>query len=62
MKIATLIFRVIPMPILRLTEISLALVFMINLISGCSSVIQNTQSYYETNPREPINWREYETD
>lgn len=62
MKIATLIFRVIPMPTLRLTEISLALVFLINLMSGCSSVIQNTQSYYETNPREPINWREYETD
>ena len=38
-----------------------ALLLMI-LISGCGSVIDNSESYYQNRPRPRVNWREYLTD
>ncbi|HET7004680.1 MAG TPA: lipoprotein [Candidatus Binatia bacterium] len=38
-----------------------ALLLMI-IVSGCSSVIANSEKYYQNQPRRPINWREYLTD
>jgi len=62
MKIAASILKIVVKPRLRLMEISLAMVLLINAASGCSSVIQNSESFYEKIPRQPINRREYLTD
>ena len=41
---------------------ALAIILLITLISGCSSVISNSENFYKDIPRRPINWREYMTD
>lgn len=33
-----------------------------SLLLGCSSVLRNSEGFYEKIPRRPINWREYMTD
>ena len=43
-------------------KIVLFALLLMTLVSGCSSVISNSESYYKNQPRRPINWREYLTD
>jgi hypothetical protein len=31
-------------------------------VTGCGSVIDNSENFYQKIPRRPINWREYLTD
>lgn len=40
----------------------LSLVVLTAALTGCSSVISNSESFYKDIPRRPINWREYMTD
>jgi hypothetical protein len=47
---------------LTMKTIVLAVVLLTSSLSGCSSVISNSESYYRDIPRRPINWREYLTD
>ncbi|HEU4639175.1 MAG TPA: hypothetical protein VFS84_10005 [Candidatus Binatia bacterium] len=37
------------------------LVLSVHLISGCA-VLNNSASFYQDQPRRPINWREYTSD
>ncbi len=41
---------------------TLTLVLSITLLSGCSSVIGNSENFYQDMPRRPTNWREYLSD
>jgi hypothetical protein len=43
-------------------KIALFAFLLITVVSGCSSVISNSESFYKDIPRRPINWREYLTD
>jgi len=43
-------------------NLGLSIILLITLISGCSSVVSNSESFYKDIPRRPINWREYMTD
>jgi hypothetical protein len=55
MKIATANF-------LKATrKASWLLVLCVHLISGCA-VLNNSASFYQDQPRRPINWREYTSD
>lgn len=62
MKIGTL--RVGPPArlILSMRKISLSIVLLVTVVSGCSSVIRNSEDFYKDIPRRRINWREYLTD
>jgi hypothetical protein len=40
----------------------LSMVFLIVVLSGCSSVISDSEQFYKDRLRRPINWREYMTD
>jgi len=40
----------------------LSIVLLITVLSGCSSVISNSERFYNDRPRRPINWREYMSD
>jgi hypothetical protein len=40
----------------------LSIMLLIGVLSGCSSVISNSEGFYKDRPRPPINWREYMTD
>jgi hypothetical protein len=44
------------------TGIVLSMILLITSVSGCSSAISNSGSYYQNIPRQPINWRESMTD
>jgi hypothetical protein len=39
-----------------------SIVLLIAVMSGCSSVINNSERFYQEHPRGRINWREYMTD
>ena len=43
-------------------KITLLILLLLTVVSGCSSAISNSESYYRNIPRQPINWREYMTD
>jgi uncharacterized protein YceK len=43
-------------------KIGLSVALLITFVSGCSSVVSNSESFYRDIPRRPINWREYMTD
>jgi len=44
-------------------KIILFALFLVMVVSGCSSsVVSNSESYYQKQSRRPINWREYLTD
>ncbi len=45
-----------------MTKISLFILLLMTIVSGCSLAISNSESYYQNTPRQPINWREYMTD
>ena len=62
MKIAGSIRRLVWLPKFTATTIGLSAILLIPLISGCGSVVANSESFYQNNPRRPINWREYLTD
>jgi hypothetical protein len=47
---------------LTMTKISLFILLLMTIVSGCSLAISNSESYYQNIPRQPINWREYMTD
>jgi hypothetical protein len=38
------------------------MVLLANVLSDCSSIIRNSESFYENIPCRPINWREYLAD
>jgi len=42
--------------------IALSIILLITSMSGCTSAISNSESYYQNIPRRPIDWREYMTD
>jgi len=43
-------------------KIVLFIVLLMTLVSGCSSVLTNSENYYQNQPRQRINWREYLSD
>ena len=43
-------------------KLSLLILLLLTVVSGCVSLNSNSESYYRNIPREPINWREYMTD
>lgn len=62
MKIATSMFWMVARQELTMKEIALFIFLLTTVVSGCSSVISNSESFYKGIPRRPINWREYLTD
>ena len=40
----------------------LSIVLLITVLSGCSSVISDSESFYKDQPRRRTNWREYMSD
>ena len=62
MKVATLILEKVAGPTMTMMRIGLSIILLITLVSGCSSVISNSENFYKDIPRRPINWREYMTD
>jgi hypothetical protein len=62
MKISTSIFGMIARRELTTKAIVLLMYLLITVLSGCFSVISNSESFYKDIPRRPINWREYLTD
>jgi hypothetical protein len=42
-------------------KVALLLFLLANLVSGCT-VLHNSASFYQDQPRRPINWREYTSD
>ena len=61
MKVVT---RIWPLTRLKLSvrNISLSIDLLATVVSGCSSVIRNSEEFYKDIPRRRINWREYLTD
>ena len=47
---------------IAVTGIVLSMILLITSVTGCTSAISNSESYYQNIPRQPINWREYMTD
>jgi hypothetical protein len=61
MKIAIAFFARVARQKLTRTNASWLLFLFIYLISGCA-VLNNSASFYQNQPRRPINWREYTSD
>lgn len=61
MKIATSPLGVVAQP-KRAVSLTMSIILLITFISGCSSVINNSENFYKDMPRRRINWREYMTD
>jgi len=62
MRIRTAIVGMLAAPNLSMRNFALFIVLLITVASGCSSVISNSERFYQDRPRRPINWREYLTD
>jgi hypothetical protein len=62
MKIADSIRGLVWVPKFTATRMGLSALLLINFVSGCGSIIANSESFYQNIPRRPINWREYLTD
>jgi hypothetical protein len=62
MKIGTSIIGMLAGPNLSMKKFALFIVLLSTVASGCSSVISNSESFYQNIPLRPINWREYLTD
>jgi hypothetical protein len=60
MKIATAFAAVTRQERTRLKTICL-LFLLVHLVCGCA-VLNNSASFYQDQPRRPINWREYTSD
>jgi hypothetical protein len=61
MKIGTSIVEMLAKPC-SVRKIALSIVLLVTVVSGCSSIIRNSEDFYKDNPRRRINWREYLTD
>jgi hypothetical protein len=61
MKIANAFLARVARQKLTRTIASWLLFLFIHLISGCA-VLNNSASFYQDQPRRPINWREYTSD
>jgi hypothetical protein len=61
MKIATAFLALMARLELTRRKASWLLVLCVHLISGCA-VLNNSASFYQDQPRRPINWREYTSD
>jgi hypothetical protein len=59
---ASILGRIARQELLTMMKIALFICLLITAVSGCSSVINNSESFYRDIPRRPINWREYLTD
>ena len=59
MKITASNFGTVARPKLTLKKIVLSIALLINVVSGCSSVVSNSERYYRDIPRQPIKWDEY---
>jgi len=53
--------RVIARKEVALRNLTLIILLLMTALSGCASVISNSERYYRDIPREPINWNEYLT-
>ena len=42
-------------------KVSCLLFLLVHLVSGCAA-LNNSASFYQDQPRRPINWREYTSD
>ena len=62
MTIAESIGGLVEKPKVATIGVLLSTILLIILACGCSSVIRNSEGFYEKIPRRPINWREYMTD
>jgi PBP1b-binding outer membrane lipoprotein LpoB len=61
MKIRTSIVAILSEP-RRSTKSGSLIILLIIFLTGCSSVITNSEEFYKDMPRRRINWREYLTD
>ncbi len=61
MKIANAFFARVARQKLTRTNVSCLLFLFVHVISGCA-VLNNSASFYQDQPRRPINWREYTSD
>jgi hypothetical protein len=62
MNVTASILELVWKPKLTAMSIGLSMVLLNTLVSGCGSVVANSESFYQNIPRRPINWREYLTD
>jgi len=62
MKIVTSPLGMVAQLKVPMLNLGLSIILLITLVSGCSSVISNSENFYKDIPRRPINWREYMTD
>ena len=61
MKIPTAILAKAARLELTRMKVGCLLFLFVHLISGCA-VLDNSLSFYQNQPRRPINWREYTSD
>ena len=61
MKIATAVLALVARQELTRRKAGCLLFLSVYLISGCA-VLNNSASFYQNQPRRPINWREYTSD
>jgi len=61
MKIATATLAKFAREELTRRKASCLLFLLVHLFSGCA-VLNNSTSFYQDQPRRPINWREYTSD
>jgi hypothetical protein len=61
MKIATAFLALLARQEMTRRKAGCLLLLSVHLISGCA-VLHNSASFYQDQPRRPINWREYTSD
>jgi hypothetical protein len=61
MKIATAVLALVARQELTRRKAGCLLFLSVYLISGCA-VLNNSVTFYQNQPRRPINWREYTSD
>lgn len=61
MKIATAFLAMIARQELTRRKATCLLFLLAHLASSCA-ILQNSASFYQNQPRRPINWREYTSD
>lgn len=62
MKNAVSIAEVFSSSVTAAAKMALTIVLLSVWLSGCASVIGNSEAFYKDRPIRPINWREYLTD
>jgi hypothetical protein len=61
MKIAHSILAMVARQELSRKKVAWLIVLLVNFVSGCAA-LHNSVSFYQNQPRRPINWREYTSD